>query len=57
MNFHEIGNGPKKIILSDLERILDIVDIASLPIGKQFIHNDLRCYKISNEAAAFTFSL
>ena len=57
MNYHEIGNGPKKIILSDLERILDIVDIASLPIGKQFIHNDLRCYKISNEAAAFTLSL
>ena len=33
--------------------ILDIVHIADLPVSRH--NNDSRCYKISNEAAAFTF--
>jgi len=44
---------PDRGWLSDPEHTLDVEDVVNLPVDQR--HNDPRFYKISNEAAAFTF--
>jgi len=40
----------------NLGHILDFAGIISLPVGQQ-THHSFSCYKVSNNAAAFTFTL
>jgi len=50
--------GPEKSWLnfvSDPEHRLGVEDTVSLPIDQSTAHNDLRCYKSSNEFCCFHF--